>query len=109
MKIYGFLLMIFLFDSCNQNQTPPGNKDVLIDDTLSVKTAHLRVEGMTCTGCENTIQQMVGKIEGVKKVKASYTDSLTTVVFDTSLASIVLISETINNLGYKVVEEIIEE
>ncbi len=86
----------------NANQKP-----IEISDTLAFKTTLLRVDGMTCEGCENTIKKMVGKIEGVKEVNASFTDSLTTVVFDTSLVNIVVISEIINNLGYKVVGEIL--
>jgi copper chaperone CopZ len=108
MKICGFMLLTLLI-ACGQNMIKSGDKNSGIADTLSFKIAHLRVEGMTCKGSEISIQQIVGKIRGVKEVKASYTDSLTTVVFDTSVANIVLISEAINNLGYKVVREIIQD
>ena len=106
MKIIGILVFVFLIAGCGQETKRSKDKLAEIADTLTFKTALLRVNGMTCEGCENTIQTMVGKMEGVKKVKASYTDSLTKVVFDTSLSNIVMISETINKLGYKVVGEI---
>jgi copper chaperone CopZ len=48
----------------------------------------------------------VSEIEGVVSVNASHTDSLTTIVYDTAKASIVLISDRINELGYTVVGEI---
>ena len=101
MKIIGILVFVFLIAGCGQETKRSKDKLAEIADTLTFKTALLRVNGMTCEGCENTIQ-----MEGVKEVKASYTDSLTKVVFDTSLSNIVMISETINKLGYKVVGEI---
>lgn len=104
MKILRLLFILITLVACahkNHNK-----KQTELADTLIIKTAILRVNGMTCEGCENTIKKMVGEIEGVKEVEASYTDSIAKVVFDTSLANIVLISETINNLGYRVVEEI---
>ena len=75
-------------------------------DSSATRTVLLHVNGMTCEGCEKTISQAVNEIEGVVDVNASYTDSVTTVIFDTSKASIVLISERINELGYNVVGEI---
>ena len=106
MKTFGLLIILFLLAGC-KNINPNSQKETTeIADTLLLKTATLRVNGMTSAGCENTIKKMVGEIEGVKKVNASYSDSVATVVFDTSLANIVMISETINNLGYKVVGEI---
>jgi len=106
MKILDFIIILTMLTACSQSAIRNEDSKTAIADTLRFKTALLRVEGMTCTSCENTIQLKVGMIQGVKKVKASYTDSLTTVIFDTSVANIVLISETINKLGYKVVGEI---
>lgn len=106
MKIFGLLIILFLLAGC-KNISPNSKKEAAeISDTLLLKTATLRIKGMTCTGCENAIKKIVGEIEGVKEVNASYTDSIAKIVFDTSLANIVIISEAINNIGYKVVGEI---
>ena len=35
----------------------------------------LAVEGMTCTGCEETVQTAVAKVEGITDVKASHLES----------------------------------
>jgi len=67
----------------------------------------LDVEGMTCTGCENTIHDGVTSLDGVKEVKATYTDGKTKVVVDTSLSSIDEISDIIESKGYKVVASMI--
>ena len=100
------ILILFALVACGSNNPVKKQNQSDITDTLALRTALLRVNGMTCEGCENTIKTVVGKIEGVKEVQASYTDSLTKVVFDTSLANVLVISETINNLGYRVVGEI---
>ena len=106
MKTLGLLIILFLLAGCKNISSKAQEETTEIADTLLLKTATLRVNGMTCADCENTIKKMISEIEGVKKVSASYADSVATVVFDTSLANIVVISETINNLGYKVVGEI---
>ncbi|MCA1745071.1 MAG: heavy-metal-associated domain-containing protein [Bacteroidales bacterium] len=39
----------------------------------------LRVEGMTCTGCENTVKNAVQSVDGVSTVDASFEDELVTI------------------------------
>ena len=34
----------------------------------------VEIEGMTCTGCEETIEAGVKKVEGVGSIEASHTD-----------------------------------
>ncbi len=64
------------------------------------KTVTLAIEGMTCTGCENTIQEAVTKIDGVKSIKASHLDSTAVVSFDASKTSVAAIGEAITEAGY---------
>jgi copper chaperone CopZ len=99
------LLIATCFACLNRSKDLPMEELAMVDSSAT-KTVILHVEGMTCEGCEMTISKAVNGIEGVVDVNASYTDSLTTVVFDTSKASIVLISEKINELGYTVTGEI---
>lgn len=63
----------------------------------------LQVEGMTCTGCENAVQNRVAGLPGVESVKADHTAKQTTVVYDKSLTNLEDIAESINDAGYKVV------
>lgn len=108
MKILGSLFVILLFSiACMQNTGKAGDEQQAeLTDTLHYKTIVLQVTGMTCEGCEKTITSEVGKLEGIAKVSASHVDSVATIQFDTSIANVVLISEKINELGYKVVGEI---
>jgi copper chaperone CopZ len=67
------------------------------------------VNGMTCTGCENTIKTGVSELEGVVSVKASHTDAKTYVEVDTSLTKVDEISQVIVSKGYEVTGSKIEK
>ena len=66
----------------------------------------LKVNGMTCEGCENAISKSVLAMEGVKDVKASHVDSTTIVVYDSTAIDIRMISQKIDTVGYKVIGKI---
>jgi len=63
------------------------------------KTVTLAIEGMTCTGCENTIQESVTKIAGVTAIKASHLDSTAVVSFDSTKTSVAAIGDAVNEAG----------
>jgi Cu+-exporting ATPase len=60
----------------------------------------LAIEGMTCTGCENTIQEAVTKVQGIASVKASHLDSTAVVSFDSTQTSISAIGDAVTEAGY---------
>lgn len=64
----------------------------------------LKVEGMTCTGCEGAVTRRVGELPGVESVDASHTAGETTVVFDRTKTDKETITRTIADAGYKVVD-----
>ena len=43
--------------------------------SLFSKKQEVLIEGMKCEGCERHMEEALGKIEGVKSVKASHTDN----------------------------------
>ena len=100
------VLLIIISFACLNRSKDMSMEEIAMADSSAMKTVLLQVDGMTCEGCEMTISKEVGKIEGVTDVNASHTDSLTTIVYDTSKASVVLISEKIIELGYTVAGEI---
>ena len=65
----------------------------------------LKVDGMTCVNCARTIEIGLGKKEGVKKVEVSFELGKVNVEYDSSKISQEEIVKTIENLGYRVVEE----
>ena len=95
-------IIMFVFLACNRDAGSQSSQQKELADTLKFRRIVLQVEGMTCTGCETTISKTVGKLPGIKSVEASHLDSVAIIVFDTSMANVVVISESINGLGYKV-------
>jgi copper chaperone CopZ len=58
------------------------------------------INGMTCTGCEQTIQNNVSKLDGIKSVKASFTLGNAIIEYLPGRADTVKIKETVNGSGY---------
>ncbi|NOZ61892.1 MAG: mercuric transport protein MerTP [Calditrichaeota bacterium] len=65
----------------------------------------LNIEGMTCAGCEATINQAVSTVPGVVKVTSDYKTGQAVVKIDSSKASLDSIVAVINRSGYRVVGE----
>ena len=63
------------------------------------------VEGMTCSGCERTVQRVIGNLEGVASAKADLSSSTVEVEYNSSRVTIDKIKSAINNVGYKFVGE----
>lgn len=106
-KIILLLIISIAMISCNQTNTSKSGKNESVATTAieNIKTIELNVTGMTCTGCENTIESALTNLEGVVSAEALYTKALTTVSFDSTKVDRDLLSQTINNLGYQVVEK----
>jgi copper ion binding protein len=63
------------------------------------------VEGMTCSGCERTVQKVVGNLEGVMSSKADLQSSTVSVEYDPAKVTIDKIKNAVNGVGYKFVGE----
>jgi copper chaperone len=97
-NLFFIVLVAALIASCSGKSVKPGDAAA---SALASKTVTLSVEGMTCTGCENTIQEAVTKIDGVTAIKASHLDSTAVVTFDPSKTSIADIGSAITEAGYE--------
>jgi len=62
-----------------------------------------QVEGMTCSGCERTVQRVLSMLQGVSDIQASFKDSEVSLTYDPELVSIDAIKSQIQKLGYKFV------
>ena len=60
------------------------------------------VQGMSCTGCEQTIQTGISSIKGVKQVKATFKDGKAFVEFVPEMADTTQMKEKITASGYTV-------
>jgi len=64
--------------------------------------ATLQVEGMTCVGCENRIESKLRRINGIVRVKASYTTNSVLVTFVEREIKLREIRRAIESLDYKI-------
>jgi len=98
MKTLNFITIItavLFFISCN-SYTPKNNlKESKVKLTI-------KVGGMMCNNCEQTIQNKVAGLPGIDSVKASYLDSTAIIFVDTLKSGIKTISKAIESKGYKV-------
>ena len=60
------------------------------------------IQGMTCAGCEEHINNELSKLGGVVACKTSYVNRKSLVSFDKSKVDLKTIEATINKTGYKV-------
>jgi copper chaperone CopZ len=65
----------------------------------------IKVEGMTCEGCENAVTMNVKELEGIKDIKASHADEVVTVSFDSNLVTLEEIKSKITETGYTVADK----
>jgi len=64
----------------------------------------LKVSGMMCNGCEETVITAAKSVEGVKEAKASYLDGTVMLKYDADSADMLFIKMAINNTKYQVEE-----
>ncbi len=105
MKPFYLLLILATLIACNQSGQTKSNADKTTSSAIaSVKTVQLEVKGMTCEGCENTIESALTNVDGVVSAEALHTAGTATVTFDTTKVNLDLITQTIDKTGYEVVK-----
>lgn len=73
-------------------------------NTQQIKRTAIKIGGMHCAGCANSIQSSVGSIEGVKRCEVNLASEKALIEFDPSV-DLSQIEKAIQNAGYKVVYE----
>lgn len=68
-----------------------------------METRAIKVEGMSCSHCENAVRKAVGGLPGVESVTVDLKGKSVTVVFDNGIVSREQIREAIEDQGYDVV------
>lgn len=65
----------------------------------------IRISGMSCTGCENRVENILKNIENVESVNANYNTGIVEIgTNDIKNLDIDVIKETLKNLGYDILE-----
>lgn len=68
-----------------------------------MKKIELKVEGMSCIGCENRIQNALNDIKGVENVDADHVKKTVKITLTEDVKEDIL-KETIENLDFEVVD-----
>lgn len=71
----------------------------VVDNKQQVK---FTIQGMTCEGCEEHVNNELSKVNGVLAYKTSYATRSSLVTFDKSKVDVKKIEAAINKTGYKV-------
>lgn len=71
-------------------------------DKSTEEKALLRVEGMSCTGCEERISRVLSRLEGVREAGADHRTGEVRVTFDADQVAPRALAERIEQAGYQV-------
>ncbi|KAM9269842.1 copper-transporting ATPase 1 isoform 3-T7 [Cariama cristata] len=67
---------------------------------MEVKSIVIGVEGMTCNSCVQTIEQHVGKMNGIHNIKVSLEDKNAVIIYDSKLQTPATLQEAIYDMGF---------
>ncbi|MGH2728717.1 MAG: heavy-metal-associated domain-containing protein [Actinomycetota bacterium] len=62
----------------------------------------IEVQGMDCTGCEESISKALKRLQGVASCTPSYTDATVEVTFDAGRVGLDAMHQAIVDAGYEV-------
>ncbi len=89
---------LLVITSCSAPENK--NKTVIIHESDIIRKT-IGVKGMTCVGCEVTLETNIAKIPGVVQVKASAANNEAIIEFDSTKIDIATITSIIKDSGYK--------
>jgi sulfite exporter TauE/SafE/copper chaperone CopZ len=70
----------------------------------TMKTATIRIVGMTCANCQNRIEKKLKNLAGVLEVAVSFSTGTAAITYDASTLTLKEITEVIGTLGYQVLD-----
>jgi copper chaperone CopZ len=91
-----FFVFILAIISCNNTVKKPEKETLQQEAALTV----VSIDGMSCTGCEQTIQTNIAKLDGIKSVKASYKVGNAIVEYFPDKVDTIKIKEAVTGSGY---------
>lgn len=75
-------------------------EEIKMDLSMSVNSVTISVEGMTCSSCVWTIEQQIGKLNGVHHIKVSLEEKNATIIYDPKLQTPKTLQEAIDDMGF---------
>ncbi|KAM6151719.1 copper-transporting ATPase 1 isoform 1-T1 [Rhynchocyon petersi] len=71
-----------------------------MNPSIGMNSAIISVEGMTCNSCVWTIEQNIGKMNGVHHIKVSLEEKNATIIYDPKLQTPKTLQEAIYDMGF---------
>ena len=69
-------------------------------DVARDQLAVIRIEGMHCHKCEQTIQKVLSQHPGVREVEVDFASGQASVLFDRGSVSVNTLMQAVNDAGY---------
>lgn len=106
-----FAVLMMAFPSYSGVFFPEANTGkVIIVKENNVVDASLKIKGMTCAGCEYSVNHALTSTEGVISASSSFESGLANIQFDQSKVSLDQLAKAVETeTGYKVIDKIIEK
>jgi copper chaperone CopZ len=108
MKIKFLFIPILFFAFACQNapkETTEQAKETTEEVVMAnVQKVEINIEGMSCMGCENTIQETILAFDGVYSTKADHEKGIAVLEFDSTKVDVANVKLAINDLGYEATE-----
>jgi copper chaperone len=98
LKLIALISVIAFSFACSSS----GKKAVKNDDKNTVSRIEVSITGMTCGGCEQSVQKSVASLEGIKSVKAMSAMGKAFIEFSPSVVDTAKIKTAITTAGYSV-------
>ena len=103
MRFLSILCLFFVIGCTNPNtKKSPDKLAAAVSENAKTVAVEFAIQGMTCTGCEQTIQSGIASLKGVKQVKANFKNGKAFVEFLPDIADTIQMKEKIAALGYVV-------
>jgi copper chaperone CopZ len=101
--VTGVSILMFAFPSYSHIFFPETNNNIVVVNESNITEAKLYIEGMTCTGCEESVDYTLQTEEGVISATSSYETGIAEVKFDKSKVNPEQLSKAVEDkVGYKV-------
>lgn len=111
MKIKYLIIPVLLLAFACQNtpketteqaeETTETTEEIIVANAQKVE---ININGMTCTGCENAIQNAINEFEGVYSSIADFEKGIAILEFDSTKVDMANVKHAINDLGYEAKE-----
>ncbi len=102
--VTGVSILMFAFPSYSHIFFPDTNNTIVVVNESNIIEVKLFIEGMTCTGCEESVDYTLRKQEGVLSAVSSYESGIANVKYDKSKVKPEQLAQAIEDeVGYKVI------